>query len=121
MPTRPPVHRPTYCGPPAPRRRAAFDRERGSLRVGPNGPSAASRGHDHRWRAFRAAALAASPLCADCLARGVVTPATEAHHVAKLRDAPERRLDPSNVMSLCRAHHSMRTGRGEWAATSLMS
>ncbi|WP_373322022.1 HNH endonuclease [Acetobacter oeni] len=35
------------------------------------------------------------------------------HHIQKLRDAPERRLDEGNCMPLCQACHSARTGRGE--------
>jgi 5-methylcytosine-specific restriction endonuclease McrA len=39
--------------------------------------------------------------------------ATEVHHVIKLVVAPERRLDPTNVVSLCHDCHGVRTGRGE--------
>jgi 5-methylcytosine-specific restriction protein A len=105
MPTRPPLHRPTYApSPPPTQSREAYDRQRGS---------AASRGYDHRWRKFRASVLASNPLCADCLARGVLTSAADVHHVVKLRDAPGRRLDPTNVLALCGVCHSRRTGHGE--------
>ena len=104
MPSRPPVHRPTHA--PSSRKpdRAAFDRLRGS---------AASRGYDHRWRAFRASFLAANPLCADCLAGGRVTEATDVHHAVKLRVSRRlRRLDPTNTMALCGECHARRTGCG---------
>lgn len=34
-----------------------------------------------RWRKLRALHLARHPFCADCAAEGVVTPATEVHHI----------------------------------------
>jgi 5-methylcytosine-specific restriction protein A len=63
--------------------------------------------------AFRDAYLSAHPLCADCQALGDVTAANEVHHIAKLRDRPDLRLDATNVMGLCKTHHSERTARGE--------
>lgn len=42
-----------------------------------------------------------------------MTEANEVHHVAKIADAPERRLDSTNLMGLCKACHSARTSRGE--------
>ncbi len=83
---------------------AAYDRERGS---------ASSRGYDRRWQRFRADILAARPLCEDCQTRGHVTPSHEVHHVVKLRDRPDLRLDPANVRALCTPCHSARTARGE--------
>jgi 5-methylcytosine-specific restriction enzyme A len=104
MPTRPPLYRPTYAlSPTLAQSREAYERQRGS---------AASRGYDHRWRAFRASVLASNPLCADRLARGALTPAADVHHVVKLRMAPGRRLDPTNVSALCSVCHARRTGRG---------
>lgn len=35
------------------------------------------------------------------------------HHVMKLALAPERRLDRTNLMSLCEPHHDARTTQGE--------
>ena len=75
--------------------------------------SAASRGYDADWRRFRAAILRADPWCADCAKRGRLQPADELHHIAKLADHPERRLDPENVMPLCHRCHAIRTARGE--------
>ena len=81
-----------------------LDRERGS---------AWSRGYDSDWRTFRHAVLLAEPWCRDCRKHGRWIPAQELHHVAKVADAPERRLDPENVMPLCKRCHSARTARGE--------
>lgn len=73
-------------------RKARFDKRR---------PSAASRGYDADWRRLRAKHLAAHPYCRRCGA-----PAADVDHVVSLREAPERRLDPTNLQSLCRPHHS---------------
>lgn len=75
--------------------------------------SAASRGYDRTWRRVRLMYLAEYPLCADCEALGRAQAATEVHHRAKVADAPERRLDPGNLMALCHECHASRTGRGE--------
>ncbi len=108
MPTRPRQHRPPGAPTPQERRRRQ-DRDRGS---------AAARGYDRAWRACRKTILAESPLCQDCL-DGVgcppetLTPARQVHHLRKVRDYPERRLDPTNLVPLCEAHHLLRTKAGE--------
>ena len=99
MPNRPPIHAPHGSA----TRQTLSDRERGS-------PSA--RGYDRLWYRFRAAYLAANPLCVDC-GPARLTPATELHHIQKLSARPELRLEPANLMALCRACHSVRTRRGE--------
>jgi 5-methylcytosine-specific restriction protein A len=53
------------------------------------------------------------PLCSDCLKVKRVVPATDVHHIAKVADAPDKRLDLDNLMSLCHSCHSVRTARGE--------
>lgn len=64
-------------------------------------PSAAARGYDAEWRRLRAEHLDANPLCVRCGA-----PAIVADHVVSVRRAPHRRLDPTNLQSLCINHHS---------------
>jgi 5-methylcytosine-specific restriction protein A len=98
MPIRPKTHR----GPTA--RQARQHDRRGS---------AAARGYDHRWRKCRSAYLRDHPLCADCQAAGVTTAAVEAHHVRKIRECAEARLDWGNLIPLCKSCHSKRTARGE--------
>lgn len=66
-----------------------------------------------RWRRLRMAHLAEHPLCVDCQGQGRTTPATEVHHVTKRRVDPNAELDRDNLMSLCKACHSVRTARGE--------
>jgi 5-methylcytosine-specific restriction enzyme A len=54
------------------------------------------RGYNWVWRRFRLVFLSGHPLCVDCEAAGRITVASEVHHVIKLLDAPDRRLDPTN-------------------------
>lgn len=84
-------------------RKARFDKGR---------PSAAARGYDADWTALRAKHLAAHPRCVRCGA-----PATDADHVTPIRVAPERRLDPTNLQSLCKEHHSGAKQREERRAS----
>lgn len=71
-------------------------------------PSAAARGYDYRWQQLRVRVLARSPLCADCAARGRTAWAREVHHLEPVSKAPERRLDPANLVALCRDCHQAR-------------
>lgn len=75
--------------------------------------SAARRGYDSTWWKVRRAFLSQHPLCEDCQAAGRVRTADQVHHVKKVADRPDLRLDPSNLMSLCRSCHATRTARGE--------
>jgi 5-methylcytosine-specific restriction protein A len=79
--------------------------------------SAYSRGYNGRWDRFRTRYLREHPLCADCLEDPLPglppQPATEIHHVKKLRDFPDLKYKNSNLRGLCKRHHSMRTARGE--------
>jgi len=100
MPSRPATHRP------------AGVKLTQSGRVADYRGSAASRGYDRQWAAFRLSILRERPLCQDCYPR-FVTPASEVHHIIKLRENQELRLVGSNVLSLCKPCHSIRTARGE--------
>lgn len=73
-------------------RKARFDKTR---------PSAAARGLDGDWRRLRAAHLREHPNCRRCGA-----PAREVDHIVPRSVAPERRLDPTNLQSLCTPCHS---------------
>lgn len=65
-----------------------------------------ARGYGADWRKVRLQAMQrANWLCEDCLAKGIVRPATDGHHVEKITDAPEKRLDVGNVRCLCKACH----------------
>jgi 5-methylcytosine-specific restriction enzyme A len=71
------------------------------------------RGYDADWWRVRALKLVRDPLCEDCTAEGVTCAANEVHHVRKVADHPELRLDIDNLRSLCTRHHSRRTRRRE--------
>lgn len=75
--------------------------------------SAALRGYDRQWRRLRERVLFQRPLCEDCRARGELTLSAEVHHVVKVADDWQRRLDPDNLMALCEPCHRARSARGE--------
>ena len=64
------------------------------------------------WRRLRDTYLKEHPLCADCLAKGKVTPATSVHHVNSPFKGGEVNynllLDYDNLMSLCCKCHGER-------------
>jgi 5-methylcytosine-specific restriction protein A len=62
------------------------------------------------WQRFRAAFLAANPLCVLCEAQGKVVPATEVDHVRAVTGPEDTALsDPANWRGLCKACHSRKT------------
>jgi 5-methylcytosine-specific restriction endonuclease McrA len=76
--------------------------------------SAAKRGYDRTWRRCRKMVLNRQPLCKDCGCPLLDQPRkAHVHHKHKLRDAPEKRLDPDNLIAICDACHAKRTNRGE--------
>ncbi|MEF2548536.1 HNH endonuclease signature motif containing protein, partial [Aurantimonas sp. E1-2-R+4] len=87
-----PAGRPCPC---AARRKAESDANR---------PSPAARGYDAAWREARANHLARNPLCVSC-----GQPATLVDHIASIRKAPHRRLDPTNFASMCAPCHGRKT------------
>lgn len=71
------------------------------------------RGYDRHWQRVRDQKLNDEPCCFDCLSNGGVTEAKEVHHKVKISKRPDLRLEPSNLMSLCKSCHSIRTAKGE--------
>lgn len=67
--------------------------------------------HTDRWLKLRRDKLTTTPLCERCQQQGIVTPATEVHHVTPVEDglslAEKRRLmyDPHNLRALCHDCH----------------
>lgn len=64
------------------------------------------------WLRLRRAHLREHPLCVDCVEDPSIDPpalATEVDHVQSIRDRPDLKLDPSNLASLCKSHHSRKT------------
>ena len=67
------------------------------------------RGYDAEWVKLRAAHLKRQPGCIVC----GTTRDVDVDHVQTIREAPHRRLDPTNLRTLCRLHHNRRThGKG---------
>lgn len=83
--------------------------------------SSSERGYDYAWQKLRAELLGLDGgsgrleflFCADCQAEDVATPVEELHHIKKIATHPHLRLDPRNLMPLCKDHHNARTARGE--------
>ena len=69
-------------------------------------PSAARRGYDARWQAFRRAYMAHHPTCEwpDCN-----QPSTDLDHIDGQGPKGPRGYDPANVQALCKPHHSKKT------------
>ena len=61
-----------------------------------------------RWRKMRALKLSRDPLCEDCEACGVLTAATQVHHIVGLRTQPDLAFRMDNLASLCTACHARR-------------
>jgi hypothetical protein len=55
-----------------------------------------------RWPAVRDTYLEAHPACEAC---GCKDEALNVHHVEPFEFAPERELDPTNLITLCNKHH----------------
>ena len=56
------------------------------------------------WKRIRARFLAAHPLCERCRQEGLLTKATEVHHILPLRHGGTH--DEKNLMALCKPCHS---------------
>jgi 5-methylcytosine-specific restriction protein A len=64
------------------------------------------------WRKLRNTYLKEHALCQDCIAKGIITPATDIHHIKSPFQNGEINynllLDVTNLVSLCRACHGER-------------
>lgn len=78
-------------------------RER-AMRAKDHRAGARERGYDRAWEALAAKHRRAHPRCVECGA-----PAQAVDHVLPVRERPDLRLDPSNLQSLCRSHHQVKT------------
>jgi 5-methylcytosine-specific restriction enzyme A len=59
-----------------------------------------AKGSDRRWRKLRARKLADEPRCERCLEKGLVTMATEVHHVLPINEGGAK-YDYANLQSVC--------------------
>lgn len=83
----------------------AIERKRASDKARPS-PSA--RGYDALWRKVRKAFVIAHPTCSTA---GCGKPTTDVDHVKSIREAPELRLEWSNLRPFCHECHSRHTAR----------
>lgn len=104
---RPPVFRPPWL--PSREHRLALFREE-QARNNPRPPREA-RGYDADWRELRRRHLAEHPWCVECKKLGRETPARIVDHVVPVSVAPDRRLDPTNLASMCMPHHTAKSMR----------
>ena len=74
-----------------------------------NRPSSHQRGYGRAWQVIRKYILSRNPLCRECERLGLVSLATDVHHIKPLRDGGTHETD--NLMPLCHSCHSTITGR----------
>jgi len=70
-----------------------------------NRVSTVERGYDWQWTQLSSRIRRIEPLCRRCNKAGRTRPAIECHHIVPIAEAPERRLDASNIMPVCRPCH----------------
>ena len=102
MPPRPPRFRPPV--PVAPQ--GARDAKARTLPERDGRRHSRARGYDRTWERLRRMHLNAHPYCVRCEALGRAVLAKVADHVIPIAVDPTRRLDPSNLQSLCEPHHN---------------
>lgn len=61
------------------------------------------------WRKLSHKWLASNPICVECYRQGIIRPAQIVDHITELKDDYSRRLDTTNLQSLCRACHNRKT------------
>lgn len=76
-------------------------------------PPAAERGYDAAWQKLRAQHLAKQPYCQceQCKRLGLSTKANTVDHIVPHRGDDRLRLDPNNLQSMTRSHHSTKTNK----------
>lgn len=63
------------------------------------------RGYGSDWRRLSERYREEFPLCQVCMMEGKAEPVRHTHHIEKVNDAPELRLQRSNLLSVCEACH----------------
>lgn len=61
--------------------------------------------YDRAWRKLRKSFITENPLCVACLEEDRVTAAEHVDHIIPVTVAPNRRLDRTNLRSLCKTCH----------------
>ena len=101
MPTRPPVHRPSWHKTDQ-QKRKEHDIKRGT---------AHERGYGHKWRKARLLHLQEHPLCVECLGLtpSIVEAATVVDHIVPHKGDLKLFWNRRNWQSLCKRHHDIKT------------
>lgn len=81
-------------------RKIELDRKRGTR---------TARGYDYQWGKVRSSYIKANPMCEFCSEDGLLQEAQVVDHIVPISEAPELRLDPDNLRSLCKRCHDRRT------------
>lgn len=76
----------------------------------PHEKTTKERGYGSDWKQFSVRKRDENPICEVHDARGQVFPSTQVHHVEKIRDAPEKRLDERNTIAVCGECHRIIEG-----------
>jgi 5-methylcytosine-specific restriction protein A len=63
------------------------------------------------WRRLRKLKLRQTPYCEECYRQGRMTAARMCDHILPAREYPSRRLDVTNLQSLCLPCHRAKTNR----------
>ena len=61
------------------------------------------------WRNLRNAKLKKDPLCQVCLPKGYLNEGKDIDHIVEVKDDYSRRLDITNLQTLCRSCHMFKT------------
>tara|TARA_Y100001951_G_scaffold104784_1_gene117738 strand:- start:4188 stop:4523 length:336 start_codon:yes stop_codon:yes gene_type:complete len=63
------------------------------------------------WKNLRDKKLRLDPLCEDCKDNGFIKEGMDVDHIVEVKDDYSRRLDITNLRTLCRSHHVHKTHR----------
>ncbi len=74
--------------------------------------TARQRGYDRAWEKLSKAWRNEHPLCVMCQAEGRDEPGVCVDHIVPLKVDPSRRLDRTNLQTLCGHHHQIKTAAG---------
>ncbi len=76
-------------------------------------PTSTARGYNYHWQKVRRMFLNRNPLCAECLKKGIMTPATVVDHIELHKGEYEKFWNEDNMQSLCERCHNRKTGKGK--------
>jgi 5-methylcytosine-specific restriction protein A len=66
-----------------------------------------------QWRRMRAIKIKCTPYCEECYRQGSISEAKIVDHILPIKDCPDRRLDLTNLQSLCLSCHNKKHGKNK--------